>query len=266
MVYSAATDTGVGMTTSQDWMPGLEDDAEEPPAVGLRWRRRLVVGLAGVLVLAAVVVLVVRLATPGAAPPAATSSSSAVATAAPTPQDTVIIRASLTDVPSEGGMAFNPLIVSTEPLQGGVAPDRVPHFDSCTTDSHALQYLPVQIRMPQNWLSATFTVQPTASTPAGIGRLGFFFQAGRDSTPCTNGTWATSDSFLAAIDGANITGYVVLDQAFSPTTPQGRADVFRTLQLRISKIDYGGRLPIVGTPTVGSFCPGTTRDLCASLG
>lgn len=164
-------------------------------------------------------------------------------------------------------MAFNPLVVGTQPLQGGAAPDRVPNFDTCTADPARLQYLPVQIRMPQYWLSATFTVQTTGSTPPDIGRLGFFFQSGGDGTPCPNGTWSTSDSFLAAnMDQQVITGYVVLDPAFTSSTPQGRPDVFRSLQLRVSDIQYGGRRPIVSAPTVGSLCPGTQDELCASLG
>jgi hypothetical protein len=159
-----------------------------------------------------------------------------------------------------------PLVVGTQPVQGGAAPDRVPNFDSCSADPASLQYLPVQIRKPENWLSAAFTVQPTASTPTDIGRLGFFFQAGDASIPCRNGAWSTSDSFLANLGQDMITGYVVLDRAFTPSTPQGRADVFATVRLRISNIRLSGRPAEVHPPAVGSFCPGTRRDLCASLG
>jgi hypothetical protein len=177
-----------------------------------------------------------------------------------------VIRADLHDpaVPGASGQV-GPLIVGTQPLQGGEAPDRVPNFDTCHADPAALQYLPVEIRMPENWLSGTFTVQTTASTPAGIGRLGFF-RAGDTSTPCPDGAWSTSDSFLASNTGQQlITGHVVLDQAFTPSTPQGRPDVFRTLRLRISDIRYSGRLVTVSPPTVGSLCPGAKNDLCASL-
>jgi hypothetical protein len=157
--------------------------------------------------------------------------------------------------------------VGTQPLQGGTSPDLVPQFDTCQADEAALQYLPVQIRTPQNWLSATFTMQTTASTPPDLGRLGFFFQAGDASTPCPDGAWSTSDSFEASNVGqARITGYVVLDQAFAASTPQGRPDVFRTLQLRVSNIRFSGRLATVSPPTVGSLCPGTENELCASLG
>ena len=92
----------------------------------------------------------------------------------------------------------------------------MPNFATCHADRATLQYLPVQIQLPENWLSATRTAQTTTSTPAGIGRLGFFFQAGDASTPCPAGEWANSDRFLASNVGQEtITGYVVLDQAFT---------------------------------------------------
>jgi hypothetical protein len=120
--------------------------------------------------------------------------------------------------------------------------------------------------MPESWLSATVTVQTTASTPADIGRLGFFFQAGEASTPCPNGAWSTSDSFLANVGQSVVTGYIVLDRAFTPSTPQGRSDVFGTLGLRVSRIRLSLRPAAVRPPSVGSLCPGTTNELCAPLG
>jgi hypothetical protein len=63
-----------------------------------------------------------------------------------------------------------------------------------------------------------------------------------------------------------ITGYVVLDRAITPDTPQGRLDVFRTLQLRVSDIQWSGRPVNIGSPSAGSLCPGTRNELCAPLG
>ena len=157
--------------------------------------------------------------------------------------------------------------MGTQSLQGGGAPDRVPNFDTCHANTATLQYLPVQIRKTPFGVSATLTIQTTASTPAGIGRLGFFFQAGDASTPCPAGAWSNSDSFQASNVGQEIiTGYVVLDQAFTSSTPQGRAALFRTLRLRASNIRSDGRKAIVRPPTAGSLCPGTQDELCASLG
>lgn len=259
--------------TAQDWWPGLQDDEAQAEAATPR-RRRWVLAIAGavaaVLALVAVVVVAHRLT----APPRVTSgapaaSSAAVGTKSAAPQEEpVVIEAVLRDPALAGDSGQpGPLIVGTQSLQGGVAPDRVPNFDTCHADMATLQYLPVQIRMPENWLSATLTVQTTASTPAGIGRLGFFFQAGDASTPCPAGAWSTSDSFLASNFGQQvITGYVVLDQAITATTPQGRADVFHTLRLQVSNIRVSDRRAIVRPPTVGSLCPGTQDELCALLG
>lgn len=261
--------------TVQDLWPGLDDEQEQAETATPRRRRWLLAGaLATVVALAGVAVVAQRLAatplptwtaTPSSAPAPTTPPTDTAATPQPGP---VLIEAAL-DYPGliDNVAPTNPLVVGTQPVQGGAAPDRVPNFDSCHADAASLQYLPVQIRMPEGWLSARFTVQPTPSTPAGIGRLGFFFQAGEASTPCPAGAWSTSDSFQASNVGQSvITGYVVLDRAFTSATPQGRPDVFRTLGLRISNIRLSDRPAEVHPPTVGSFCPGSRADLCASLG
>jgi hypothetical protein len=255
--------------TAQDWMPGLADDADVSDATTSRRRRWVRAGagaLATGIALAAVVVVAHRLA--ATTPVTSTAPPANAAAAAPTLEArSVVIDAGLSDPAVTGGYQLAPLIVGTQSLQGGTSPDLVPQFDTCQADEAALQYLPVQIRTPQNWLSATFTMQTTASTPPDLGRLGFFFQAGDASTPCPDGAWSTSDSFEASNVGqARITGYVVLDQAFAASTPQGRPDVFRTLQLRVSNIRFSGRPATVSPPTVGSLCPGTEDELCVSLG
>jgi hypothetical protein len=259
--------------TAQDWLPGLEAADEQVETAKPRRRGWLVAGIGALATVVALVAVLAEVhglaaARPSTATAAAPSSSAAAGTAAAMPEARpVLIKAELSDPAVTGGWALAPLIVGTRPVQGGTAPARVPHFETCQADAATLQYLPVQIRGPENWLSATFEVQPTASTPSGIGRLGFFFQAGRDSTPCPDGTWSNSDSFVASNMGqALITGYVVLDQAFTPATPEGRPDVFRTLQLRVSDIRFSGRPVTVGPPSAGSLCPGSASDLCAALG
>jgi hypothetical protein len=258
--------------TAQDWLPGLDDREEQSEAAPTLRRRRVLAGagaLATVVALTAVVAVVQGLTTarPDASGSTAASPSAATGTTAARPQPApVVIQAGLADPAIAGGGGIGPLVVGTLPVRGGVAPERVPNFDSCGADRAALQYLPVQISLPADYLSATFEVRTTASTPSSIGRLGFFFQAGRESTPCTDGAWPTSDSFLANLHQAHITGYVVLDQAFTPSTPQGRPDVFGTLELRVSDIRLSGRPATVSAPTIGSLCPGTQNELCAALG
>lgn len=264
------------MTPQDRWFASEEEAREEAQeeAAPPRPRRWILAGagaLTVVLALAALVVVAVGRRSvpprPGAAPAASSSSPAGSPDEAPQ-QGPVVIEAALGDPALAGDSGQpGPLIVGTQSVQGGAGPDRVPNFDTCHADAATLRHLPVQVRMPANWLRATSTVQTTAGTPADIGRLGFFFQAGEASTPCPVGAWSTSDSFLASDTGQQlITGYVVLDQAFTPTTPRGRADVFRTLRLRVSKIRCSDRRAIVEPPTVGSLCPGTQDELCAPLG
>jgi hypothetical protein len=263
--------------TAQDVLPGLDEDEGErqsETATPRRGRWLLAGTLATVIALAGAVVVVQRLA--ATTPPSWTAATSTAPAPPPATPDIaatqqpgpVLIKAAL-DYPGliDSVVPTAPLVVGTEPVQGGVVPDRVRNFESCHADAASLQYLPFQVRLPENWLSATFTIQTTASTPADIGRLGFFFQAGPASTPCPNGAWSASDSFEASNMGQEvITGYAVLDRAFTASTPQGRTGVFGTLGLRISNIRLSGRPAAVSPPSVGALCPGTTNELCASLG
>jgi hypothetical protein len=65
-------------------------------------------------------------------------------------------------------------------------------------------------------------------------------------------------------------GYVVLDQAVTAATPQGRPEVFPTLQVRLSNLRYysepGDPQPLTpATPSVGTLCPGEPTALCVPL-
>jgi hypothetical protein len=253
--------------TAQDWLLELHEDEDRSEAASRRRRRWLAAGaLTAVLVVAAGLIWGTDLSSGGpAAVRPAPSAASGNSAASPAPRP-VLIQAGLTDPALANDTQTGPLTVTAEPLQGGFSPDRVPDFDSCQADPATLQYLPVRISVRADYLSAMFEVQTTASTPPGIGRLGFFFQSGGGSTPCPGGAWPTSDSFLANLSQTHITGYVVLDQAFTPSTPQGRADVLRSLRLRVSDVRVSGRPATIAAPSIGSLCPGTQNELCASLG
>jgi acyl-CoA synthetase (AMP-forming)/AMP-acid ligase II len=74
-----------------------------------------------------------------------------------------------------------------------------------------------------------------------------------------------------AVNGAQlITGYVVLEGAVTPASPQGRPDVFSSLQLEISHLrqfdDYVPRPLSVGAPTLGQLCAEDKNAVCAPLG
>ena len=68
-----------------------------------------------------------------------------------------------------------------------------------------------------------------------------------------------------------VTTYVVLDQAVTPATPDGRSAVFPTLQLRISDLrvfsDQSQQRRLgVGALTVGDPCADDPDAICVPLG
>jgi hypothetical protein len=70
---------------------------------------------------------------------------------------------------------------------------------------------------------------------------------------------------------ATISGYVVLDQAVTAATPQGRDGVFPTLRLRISELRLFSDPEEVqtlrpGNLSVGAPCPDDPEAICVPLG
>ena len=131
--------------TTQDWSHGLQDDEE--PAGHRRRGRLLAGGMAIVVALAALVLVVQHASAPRPAVAAAPTTSSAPASAPAEPDSrAVVIRADLSDPGVTGGYPLAPLVVGTQPVQGGVAPERVPHFDSCQADPATLHPLANEIR------------------------------------------------------------------------------------------------------------------------
>jgi len=68
-----------------------------------------------------------------------------------------------------------------------------------------------------------------------------------------------------------ITAWIVLDQAVTPATPEGRPEVFPTLQLRISDLRrFLGNGSVqtftLGALTVGAACADDPDALCVPLG
>ena len=100
----------------------------------------------------------------------------------------------------------------------------------------------------------------------------FFDAESGDQQPyCTTAPpLPTTDTFWGR--GADtVIGYVVLDQAVGPATPQGRAEVFPTLQLRLDHLrtrTYEGReTPLsLGPLTAGAVCPDDDGAFCVAMG
>ena len=81
----------------------------------------------------------------------------------------------------------------------------------------------------------------------------------------------TTDRFWNQMGARSITAWVVLDGAVGPATPQGRPEVFPTLQLRISHLrrvaDAAAQHRLVPGPfTTGGACADDPNAICVPLG
>jgi hypothetical protein len=261
-------DADLGLLTAD------EDEADPQPPRRRRVFWAVLVALLVLIAGGAVALVGHGLAHSPDTPPEATTSHRATptrtpsATDAPAHEGPVILQADL----ERAGRPIGRITVGTGSPVRGIAPTQVPNFGSCTQDTTTLEYLPVEIRSPLGGLAARLTVRRGPGTPADAGRIGFFFQSGSgELSPCKEGSsWPMADTFEAVNDPRVITGYVVLDQAVTAATPQGRPDVFPTLQLQISDVrqfDDDGPEPLtLATPGIGGLCPGTTRAACVPLG
>jgi hypothetical protein len=201
------------------------------------------------------------------------SSPAPVAPAPTTPdpdEPVVIVNVPLTS----GGSEVGRLVVTTGSVHTGFALPYPEMNDGCHLDGAALQYVPVTFTFhggadDGGW-AAHLTVTPGPATPGDIGDVGVFFRPTqghdiycRDSPPLP-----TTDTFWIR-DGKQTSGWVVLEGAVTPATPQGRADVFLTLQARIDHIrlrDGDDERPL--TPAagpVGTPCADDAEALCVPL-
>ena len=166
--------------------------------------------------------------------------------------------------------------VSVAPVVTGLVPP-VPEFPlDCPVSGPSLQYVAVDLAFdlggdggPAGHLTAT----PGPGSPSDIGDLGVFFHRSPDDgdpycadyppLPATDTFWGRGTS--------EITGWVVVDQAVGPATPQGRAEVFPTLQLRLDHLrirtESGRETPLtVGALSVGAACPDDAGAICVPAG
>lgn len=171
------------------------------------------------------------------------------------------------------------LAVSVGPVRTGLVPPFPEFSDGCPVSGPSLQYVPVTFDLAglpidsYEGLAAHLTVTPGPSTPGDIGDVGVFFgpSPGHDAYCTDYPPLPTSDKFWEQGMQHEVTGYVVLDQAVTAATPQGRAEVFPTLQARIDhlRVKDGQTLAerqlhvtAVGT---GTQCPDDPDAFCIPL-
>ena len=238
-------------------------------------RRRL--GVAGALLVLTATSgcgFMTDLANPGADPGVAaeTSAPDSVVPAAGTPAPVtprVIAAGQLRTTSGAGGGL---LTVTVGKVQTGLYPP-VPNVLDCPMDGPSLQYVPVDFAVSSPGLAAHVEIGRGPATPADVAGVAAFAEsADGTETYCDDAPpLPTRDRFWNQMGADTVTVYVVLDEAVTPASPDGRSAVFPTLQLRISDLrvltdpDHGRRLG-VGELTVGAVCADDPDAICVPLG
>lgn len=207
----------------------------------------------------------------------ATTSSTPPAPAAPTTTagPDVIAQAELRW--AGDGSSAGSLAVTVGKVQTGLIPPFHEFAEDCPVSGPSLQYVPVILSFggaAAAGPAGRLAVIPGPSTPGDIGDVGVFFRPGdEDDEYCRDyPPLPSTDTFWSHGAGGEATGYVVLDQAVTAATPQGRADVFPTLQARIGHLRVRDpdtqveRALTLGTVGAGTTCPDDPGAFCISLG
>jgi hypothetical protein len=200
------------------------------------------------------------------------TSASSTSPATPDPDEPVVI----VNLPlNGGGSRLGQLVVRTGSVHTGLALPYPEMNEGCRLDSSSLQYVPVTFTFDgggaDGGLAAHLTVTPGPDTPADIGDVGVFFRPtpGHDVYCQDSPPLPTTDTFWVRGGPSNVDGWVVVSRAVTPATPQGRPDVFLTLQARIDHIrllDGDDELPLSpAAGPVGTPCADDAEALCVPL-
>jgi hypothetical protein len=238
-------------------------------------RRCVVVGVLAVVAATSGCGFLADLANPDDDVPVAAADETAPATSTmrtPEPEKpTVIADGQLT---RDGGLLAGRLTVTANPARAGLLP-MVPNVVDCPLDAAVLQYVEVEFgyTSPSPGLAAHVEISRGPATPADVADVGIFADSTNpDETYCDDAPpLPTRDKFWNQMGARTVAAFVVLDQAVTPATPEGRAAVFPTLQLRISDLrvfedEMHQRSLGVGDLTIGAACPDDPAAICVPLG
>jgi hypothetical protein len=177
-----------------------------------------------------------------------------------------------------GGAGDLHLEVTVGPVRTGLVPPFPEFSDGCPVSGPSLQYVAVAFRLIGNpgdysGLAGHLTVTPGPSTPGDIGDIGVFFgpSEGHDVYCSDYPPLPTTDTFWSHGGPPVVDGYVVLDQAVTAATPQGRAEVFPTLQARIDHLRVKDSETLVERSLhvtavqLGTPCPDDADAFCVPL-
>jgi hypothetical protein len=177
------------------------------------------------------------------------------------------------DLLTSAGAAAGHLQVSVGPVRSALVPP-VSDTSACRFDGPSLQYVPVEFASSAPGLAAHVEVSTGPDTPPDVGDVGIFVESNDgDQVYCTDSPpLPTRDSFFNQAGARAITAWVVLARAVTPATPDGRPEVFPTLQLRISDLremhdaTTVQRRLVPGALGVGAACADDARAICVPLG
>jgi hypothetical protein len=194
----------------------------------------------------------------------------ATATAAPSPEPPRVVVDG--DLQTPGGRPAGRFVVTLGKPRTGLVPP-VSDAAACGFDPDALQYLPVEFGSDAPGLAARVEVRTGPDTPTDLGEVGIFVESNDgDQVYCAGSPpWPTRDSYFNQAGARAITAWVVLERAVTPATPEGRPEVFPTLQVRISDLRELSdpttvRQRLVPGALAGATCPDDAREICVPLG
>jgi hypothetical protein len=204
-------------------------------------------------------------------PPAPDPEPIAAATPAPPPPPPPVIVDG--DLQGPGGGAVGRLVVTLGRPRTGLVPP-LSNTEACDFDPSALQYLPVEFASTVPGLAAHVEVSTGPTTPTDIGNVGIFVESNDgDQVHCDDSPrLPTRDTFFNQAGARAITAWVVLSRAVTPATPDGRPEVFPTVQLRISDLremhdaTTVQRRLVPGALGTGAPCADDARAICVPLG
>ncbi|WP_346621659.1 hypothetical protein [Blastococcus montanus] len=184
------------------------------------------------------------------------------------------------DLLTAEGLPLGHLVVTQGPVRTGLVPP-VPGFsDTCPVEGPSLQYVALDFTYtstvgraaPSGGLAAHVSVSTAPGTPPDVGDVGIFADSGGDPGPYCAGypPLPTTDTFWNQMGAASVTTFVVLDRAVGPGSPEGRSDVFPTLQLKISELRWFTDPALVrrlsaGEMSVGLACADDPAAICVRL-
>ncbi|KQS69842.1 hypothetical protein [Modestobacter sp. Leaf380] len=210
-------------------------------------------------------------------PQAAAASRAAEASAAtPTPMSPAEPVAPLgpvtlagVDIATADGRQSDHLSVVRRPTQTGLVPPLEGFTEDCDLDSTTLQYVAVTIDFDRDELAGHLTVEPTAETPTDIGPIGVFFDGAAEPYCQDDPPLQLTDTFWwHGSSGGEVVAYLVLQDAVDATHPEGRPEVFSTLDVRIDQLRVHSRddEPFrLSPPQQGQLCADDPDALCLSL-